>query len=127
MLKKRAYVIGRTDHRNTSLVGESMRSDRFRLVRLDISTRKAAVLIQGEADAVVPVDHARRFEKAALGNAFVQVQILKDETHNLDRRSNRMFVMAKALAHFQAASAAVRSGQPAPPRATPSAAAPAAH
>ena len=103
-----------------------MRSDRFRLVRLDISTRKAAVLIQGEADAVVPVDQARRFEKAALGNAFVQVQILKDETHNLDRRSNRMFVMAKALAHFQAASAAARSDQAAP-RATPSAAVPAAH
>ena len=103
-----------------------MRSARFRLVRLDISTRKAAVLIQGEADAVVPVDQAWRFEKAALGNAFVQVQILKDKTHNLDRRSNRMFVMAKALAHLQAASAVVRSGQPAP-RAMPSVAAPAAH
>ena len=73
MLTKRVYVIGRTDHRNTLQVGEGMRSDRFRLVRLDIGTRKAAVLIQGEADAVVPVDQARPLEKAALGNAFVQV------------------------------------------------------
>ncbi|MEM7763526.1 MAG: prolyl oligopeptidase family serine peptidase [Pseudomonadota bacterium] len=71
----------------------------FQLERLTTPT----LLFHGDADNIVPVEHAKRYEKRMRElKREPNVRILRDEGHGFSYRNNRKYFLEASLRHFEA-------------------------